>query len=70
MLCVFANIFSSIWIRFSKMGVNVIERMELSNYIPVLLFLIVHGSLSEKLDLLLHSTSPPEEKTKESVSSL
>ena len=52
------------------MDVNVIESMESGNYIPVLLFFIVHGSLSEKLDLLLHSTSPPEEKTKESVSSL
>lgn len=27
---------------------------------PVLLFLIVHGSLSEKL--VLHSTSPPDRK--------
>jgi len=28
---------------------------------PVLLFLIVHGSLSEKLFLLPYSTSPPKE---------
>jgi len=30
-------------------------------FIPVLLFLIVHGSLSEKLFLLPYSTSPPKE---------